>query len=739
MYDKFFENLLPGNYALTKSMELTKVSTSGSLWYTKKFLVLYYYIFLTNDIYTREYINKIINSFDNYIESLDPIVKAEATEFFYGSKETINFKSEKFKTFNSFIDVSNLNNSVEKQLYDCSARKYYFALLMGAGGQAGIKKMLKEKIQEESFVFTDNIIQDTIFNSAIKISTEQVNSMHRISDNSVKYILSSDAIKNIINDSKKRQLTIEDVRNIAAKYPHSNPNYNGIRNDLIAFIRNERQILYYYGFFHSKSLGATDFEFSSLTPIGQAALNANYYEFLSIWEHQKIKMISQPATADINDVPTLQLNADRFSISYTPYLDVIGTILRRGSLSVDEYMYIVSRRNHLISEKDWIANEEAVFINLSSIKAKISSFGRNRDIKEEDGRKELWKYVLGLRSDLPLDKGTNPIGFCKYNPSKKAFVPEDEERLKELYEIYLKLNIYKLKINENLFRNCEKDLRKRYVGASNNFEQKTDARIKIKWDLYNIHLDKFISLTTIFCVSSAACKVSFLRAKKNDVKLISDFAFNNFKNMLKTFGIKTLKKVISGLNKVMRCLNSNDYSEFIDISPETQKQNSLDYKKESISDLFTKIKNISVSYALSDAERQRNSSLICLLKTYYMARFMENDSLKCECCGKETFITENEEPYIEFHHLIPFNIALGPDHYLNLYALCPNCHSKLHFLRISNKEQEYQNINKNNYLKSSIVDRLKLLKEERILCSYHLEYLLADKAITEDQFNTIAA
>ena len=54
-YDDFFDTLLPGNYALTKSMELTRVTNSGTLWYTKKFLTLYYYVFLSNDIETSAY------------------------------------------------------------------------------------------------------------------------------------------------------------------------------------------------------------------------------------------------------------------------------------------------------------------------------------------------------------------------------------------------------------------------------------------------------------------------------------------------------------------------------------------------------------------------------------------------------------------------------------------------------------------------------------------------------------
>ena len=100
------------------------------------------------------------------------------------------------------------------------------------------------------------------------------------------------------------QLDEADIKQLIKDYPHDRPNYRGIENDMIAFIRNERQILYYYGYFHSKSTGATDFEFSSLTPIGELALKANANEFLIIWEPQKIKMISQPATADINQIPS---------------------------------------------------------------------------------------------------------------------------------------------------------------------------------------------------------------------------------------------------------------------------------------------------------------------------------------------------------------------------------------------------------------------------------------------------
>ena len=143
-YESFYSSVLPGNYALTKSMELTRETTSGTLWYTEKFLVLYYYVFLSNDLTTREYIRKVTESYDSFILSLKPEIQEEATRFFYPENDVINFKSEKFKSFSNFAPVVDFENQVEREKYFQSAKKMYFALLMGSGGQAGVKKALKE-------------------------------------------------------------------------------------------------------------------------------------------------------------------------------------------------------------------------------------------------------------------------------------------------------------------------------------------------------------------------------------------------------------------------------------------------------------------------------------------------------------------------------------------------------------------------------------------------------------------
>ena len=43
---EFVDKILPGNYWLSKSMEFVKIKSSGTLWYLKKWIVYYYYIFL---------------------------------------------------------------------------------------------------------------------------------------------------------------------------------------------------------------------------------------------------------------------------------------------------------------------------------------------------------------------------------------------------------------------------------------------------------------------------------------------------------------------------------------------------------------------------------------------------------------------------------------------------------------------------------------------------------------------
>ena len=484
-YQDFKNSLLPGNYALTKSMELTKKETSGTLWYTKKFLVLYYYVFLSNEIQTREYINKVTRHFDRYIDSLDESVQAAARRFFYSENETTNLKSDAFKTFSSFAAYNDFNTEEDRRIYLNKAKKNYFAILMNSGAQKGVKKRLKETFQSADYVYTPASVEIISNRAAIETIVQEANQYHEVKDNSIKYLLSQDAMDRIIEESLNSEISIERAKSIVSEFPKENPNYRIVENDVSGFIRNERQIMYYYGYFHSRSLGAKDMEFSSLTPVGDISLNANADEFLAIWEHQKLKMISQPVTADIQNLSPCVNPPENFAVSYTPYLDVLGYIIRNNSMSLDEYKYIVSRRKHTIEENDWREIEPEIKNNINDIQSVVESFNRKRDIKDEDTRKELLKYLLGIRCDLSFDNGTNPFNLVNYSAGASV-VCEDTDKLGLVYGIYSKLNDYKVQKYSRLFECCEEDLKHRYIISCAGENAHINARTKIDWDLYNI-------------------------------------------------------------------------------------------------------------------------------------------------------------------------------------------------------------------------------------------------------------
>jgi len=737
--EDFKQSLLPGNYALTKSMELTKSTYCGTLWYTKKFLTLYYYVFLSNEITTISYKDKIRTSFELYVNSLDDSVKDEANSFFFPDNPTINVKSDQFILFTEFAGYTKFNSNEERDAYIRNAKKLYFAILMGSGGQTGVKKLLKEYIQQPGFVYSKANIEKCILDAAIKTCVTEINNNKKISDNSVKYIISDQAVKHLIDIAQHQKISATDVLQAINDFPHSNPNFRMIESDLPAFIRNERQLLYYYGFFHSKSSGANDFEFSSLTPVGELALMANASEFLAIWEHQKLKMISQPATAEINNLSNIKCNFDQFGISYSPYTDILGSLLRRGSFSIDEYKYIIARKKHSIPEEDWIKEENAIFDDLQNIKQIVNNYKRAMDIRDEDARKELLKYILGIRSDLKFDKSTNPLNIVKLD--KKSITVVNKDALDLLYKVYSKLNNYKIQKYESIFIDSENDLKSRYRDAINGINTAVNERVKIYWDLYNIRVDKFILVSIMATIAAVMSDINDIEnLSQSSIDKICQKIFNTFKKLLRYMGFRSLTSIKKEISNIIYSIKNEDYSVYLEKEADYDEESVAKYRTESASDLKSRIEEISRLAVVSPIkEISRNSNLTNLLKSYYMICFAEDNMLKCECCGQETFITQAGEPYVEFHHLIPLKIAYGPDHYLNLFALCPNCHRKFHHLPIKDKEVIYINLNENNYLHLSFIERLRILKEQNLLKSYHLEFLLADKAITQADYEDIAA
>lgn len=65
---------------------------------------------------------------------------------------------------------------------------------------------------------------------------------------------------------------------------------------------------------------------------------------------------------------------------------------------------------------------------------------------------------------------------------------------------------------------------------------------------------------------------------------------------------------------------------------------------------------------------------------------------KCQFCGQDApFIDNNNEPYLEEHHVTPLAEG-GADSMENVVAICPNCHRKMHVLDIEEDRIVLQNV-----------------------------------------------
>lgn len=693
--ESFLDNILPGNYFITKSMELTKSQTSGTLWYTKKFIVLYYYIFLNDNINTLAIAEEICSIFDNYINSLPEELREKATDYFYASEDVADLRSENFKLFSDFAGQMQFANDSERLSYYECAKKYYFAFLMESGGQSGVNKWIKDHLYTSDFCYSK--IDDIIIEWA----------------------------ENNRNNSEATNQWLKKYRRGEEENAVS-----GMRNDYMAFVRNERQILFYYGFFHSKSSGSVDKEFSSLTPIGELAVKSNFYELIAIWEHQKIKMLSQPVNIDIRGLADSVIsNENKFTVNINPYLTILKSLRSTMGFSKEAYQYIISRLPEYPSDG---VDVSASFIE--RVKEKVIGFHRTADVATEDFNKEVLKYILGIRSDLVTDNECNPLGLCKWN--SRGLTVTNQSKLDRLIDIYSILCDYKSQKYNVLFQDCTNELKRQYVCGAANIDYRINPKIKIDWDMYNIHSDLPILLATTVLLLEAKDGNIFSKDTIND---FTDGIRDLCPNILGILGLTSKVALRKELRNIATVFTEKIYDVYLEENDEDYGTTITTYLEESLSDLEQKIKeNSNLAPVYVDGVRKRNMVLISLIKSYNLQKYtVGGQILKCECCGKPTFITYRNESYVEYHHLIPFSEFDGPDHNLNILALCPMCHRKLHFLRQEEKQALYNDIADNSYSHLSIENRLVGLYNEHKLKSYQLEFLLADNAIDEDAYNRI--
>ena len=682
---EFLDGVTPGNYFLTKSMEISKIETSGTLWYLKKFLVLYDAIFLSKIIRRKDGMSIIKNNFENYIKTLPQSQKEEAEKFFFPDNIDIR---KNYRTYMEFVGSIQTNYFSDINQYMSLVDKYYFVYLMNIGGQSGVKAFLRDQIYNTDF--------------------------------EVKNL-------NLLINQYKLQHCKETINN------------NQIINDYHAALRNERQILFYFGFVHSRSNGAgNDKEFASLTPIGELAVQSNSKEFALIWEHQKIKMISQPVTVEIPSIKNCNFcDSNKFKINYSPYLTILKCMKQNGGLAPKFYDLVLSRTNNE-NVDSVIENYDLFKRELDLVKTTITGYGIRSDLANEDFAKEIKKYMLGIRSDLSKDNGDNYFG-CVKSSTNGAWKITDNNRLNRIVDLYSQIDEYKVRRYENIFKDCEKELRGKYSSTAKGKSYDVNHRIKMSWDLYNIRKENIIMLSLV--ANDYMMNNQLEIEELTDYSILCDYGKRFFANVLKSINLVKKSDIINALKDVVERIKNHTLSEIeynIDYSIDNVYVNR--FSTLNSTDLLNKIKEVSEQNVQPNLERKRDGKIIGLLNSYYLANYSdENNLITCECCGEKTFIKNNGEPYLEYHHLIPFSIADGPDHYENLFGVCPMCHRKIHSIKDSFKDELYDGFDTNNHFNKNILDRLKDLYQKEILKSYQLEYALSEYIINENEYNLILA
>lgn len=513
--------------------------------------------------------------------------------------------------------------------------------------------------------------------------------------------------------------------------------------DYPAAIRNERQIYFYYGFFHGKeanSLGG----FYKFTPIGKAVVKANFDEILLIWEHQKLRMISQSPITEINNLDKLKRLSDvkkeeiieKVDNLNHPYFILLSILQSRCSVDSMTYKYIVSRSKNYHSVEDIIKLSHITSKDslIHKINDQLTPYNRTADGESEDFEKERKKYILGIQQ-LPLDQEKNYL----------AFLDREGEHLKDsdcadfVMSVYASVILYLDRFMSHIYASFSQYLKTYYAGqiaisghlaSGLNIEE-----LKFNWYNYIINFDRTILALLIF-VSIKLQKHKINRQlSKSDI----DSAFNNYSYLTKAvLGIQSKKKfseIIMLINNQYEDgnLDLNDVMSLHALLNEELSDDRVLHEEVILEATIEKLKEYSKDN-LNRSIRERDTRIIYTMRAYYQNEFSNSSGLiECDSCGNKTFISVTGKAYLEFHHIIPFSIASGPDHYLNLTGICPLCHRKFHHLNLREKPTLYENFEHNNHLKKNLSQRLDGLYEDNALEPIHLNYLVVEGAIDKEK------
>lgn len=675
----FITNILPWNYWITKSMEFVKIQSSWTLWYLKKWIVFYYYVFLKEELFDKDY-EEIKSIFDNFISSLPTNIKDSANDFFY----EIDIKSNDFIKMNSFINysVNSFSSQEDKKQYIIKAKRFYFMYLMNSWWQSWWKKKIKDKI------------------------------------------FSWKSYQSIINE-----ITSEMISEWLSQWKIDEQ-----LSDFPASIRNERQIFFYYGFFHWKDSSDLSW-FYNLTNIWKTILYSNFHELLLIWEHQKLKMVSQSPVIDIQNLHWTNkdnLNINNFDILNHPYYQLLLILKENNEISLDQYQYVISKLTNSNDIEIWKILDEKL---INESKEFAIALNRRWELEPEDFLKELKKFILWI-CELPKDSWENYLSFISWVKQNKIIILNNS-KANFIIESYWKITNYFDSKYWSLYLSFSNELKDKYINiiSWDTFEWNDDTIYE--WYKYIINFDKDIYLNLIYIAISN-------RESKYDYSISQDVLFSYFddyKNILKMFWINKsdYKNIIIeiqqwlSIDKIYSIESLDDSYDMLNDSRLIEKTISEEKLKElSITDTYENWIHMSII-------RKRNISLISALRSYYNKNYSDTTSklIKCDCCWETTFITDSNYAYLEFHHLIPFSTDFGPDHYLNLFWICPSCHRKMHYLNYQEKPALYIKLSENNNFRKTLVERINFLYENNILEPIHLDFLKKEKIINKEQYNKL--
>lgn len=646
--------IIPGNYFLTKSMEWATENFPpinglklGDYWHLKKFLVYYNYLFSNkNDLETIEIFEEIKENFSNFISQLDNNEKKKAESYFF-YRDIRNIDS--IITWNEFYDVNKQPNT-KKELYSYKnkARKIYWMYLMGIGGQSKEKKLI----------------------------------LHEWIPSGVKYHEIKEKLINECNLSPSKA--------------------TGILNDVPGSLRNIRQICFYYGIFYRRD--NKKIEEYSLTTVGQMLVEASLSEIAIVMEHQKLRMISQPPNAKINNVKNVK-NYEKFFIELNPYLKILNAFKEHKSISFDYYQYVIARNVPVNS-------------SINKMKKYVKKFSREADNKSEDFRKEMKKYIHGL--SLMTNVSIN------YN-YKKGW--EANEHIKDYYQ-YIKF--YK-RIKKKMF---QKEIKKYKSILLNNYKfgKNVENYHQLKsWYIYISKFDKSLLYTLLIYNWSGKTKEfsNIIKHLNLDINFIKESVKQKEKKEKELEAEKESGKqknnYLSGLS-IYKAYSKK----FIELIEEEQEQEFIKFNIQSVNSL------IEISNKKFNNLESKKRKHINIIKSFYIKKNVN----KCDSCGEETFITKNNIPYLEYHHLVPLSQE-GTDHILNIFGICPMCHRKFHFCEDASRKKLYKSLNQNDTLakmdkdKFSVFNRYNYLYKNNKINLLGLEFLVDEGVFSNEDLEEI--